>query len=77
MNLKGKKMPAVKQKSMKMAEIRKKAQGLGVTTGNLKKAELIHVMQVAEGFTPCFGRSNGVCSNTDCCFMTDCLKTRL
>lgn len=77
MNLKGKKMPAVKQKSIKMADIRKKAQDLGLTVGKLKKAELIQVIQVTEGFTPCFGRSNGECSNTDCCFMTDCLKTRL
>jgi hypothetical protein len=43
----------------------------------MNKTDLIHAIQTAEGCTPCFGRSNGQCSNTDCCFMPDCLKTRL
>ena len=62
---------------MKMSEIRDKAKGLGISPGKMKKAELIHSIQISEGCTPCFGRSNGQCGNTDCCFMTDCLKTRL
>ena len=72
-------MPAVKvsEKSMKMPEIREKAKALGITPGKTKKAELVHAIQEAEGCNPCFGRSNGQCPNTDCCFMADCLKTRL
>lgn len=72
-------MPAtkVKQKRMNMAEIRDKAEALGITPVKMKKAELIHSIQTAEGCTPCFGRSNGQCGNTDCCFMHDCLKVRL
>jgi len=67
----------VKEKRMNMPEIRMKAKALGITPGKMKKAELIHTIQIAEGCTPCFGRSNGECSHTDCCFMTDCLKIRL
>jgi len=72
-------MPAtkVKPKGMKIGEIRDKAKALGITPGKMKKAELIHSIQIAEGCTPCFGRSNGQCGYTDCCFIQDCLKTRL
>jgi hypothetical protein len=72
-------MPAVKvkQKSTKMPEIRDKAKGLGITPGKMKKAELIHSIQIAEGCTPCFGRSNGQCEQSNCCFMQDCLRTML
>ncbi len=74
-----KKMTTIKalEKSMKMSEIRTKAKNLGIIPGKLQKAELIHTIQIAEGHTPCFGRSNGQCSYTDCCFMGDCLKVRL
>ncbi len=64
-------------KSMKMDEIRAKAKSLGIVPGKMKKADLIHAIQTAEGYTPCFGWSNGRCENTDCCFWADCLRTRL
>ena len=64
-------------KSISMTEIKAKAKGLGINPGQMKKPELIHAIQTAEGNTACFGRSNGQCSNIDCCFMGDCLKTRL
>jgi len=77
-------MPATKvakkrvtEKRMGMPEIRMKAQSLGITPGTMKKPELIHAIQVAEGYSPCFGRSDGQCGNTDCCFIQDCLKIRL
>jgi hypothetical protein len=72
-------MPATKakQKGMKVAEIKDKARDLGITPGKMKKAELIHTVQIAEGYNACFGHSNGFCDNGDCCFMPDCLKTRL
>jgi len=65
----------VAEKRMGMPEIRMKAQALGLTPGNMKKPDLIHAVQVAEGNTPCFGRSNGHCPHTDCCFMQDCLRS--
>lgn len=62
---------------MKVDQIKRKAKRLGITAGKMKKAELIHSIQMAEGCTPCFGRSDGQCVYTGCCFMPDCLKTRL
>ena len=59
---------------MKMPQIKRKAKRLGVTPGKMKKAELIHSIQEAEGYTRCFGMSNGECQYNDCCFMPDCLK---
>jgi len=59
-----------------MAEIRQKARELGITPGKIKKTELIHAIQIAEGCTPCYGTSNGQCRYTDCCFMADCFKIK-
>ncbi|MHC4575631.1 MAG: Rho termination factor N-terminal domain-containing protein [Planctomycetota bacterium] len=74
-------MPATKakakQKNMTVSDIRNKAKRLGINSGKMKKPELIHSIQTAEGYTPCFGRSNGECVQADCCFMRDCLKARL
>ena len=72
-------MPAtqIAVKRMTMPEIKMKAKALGITPGKMKKTELIHAIQGAEGNTQCFGWSNGHCPNIDCCFMKDCLKTRL
>ena len=64
-------------KRMNMTEVRKKAKALGIIPGKMKKAELIHSIQTAEGCTPCFGKSDEQCEYTDCCFMQDCLKIRL
>ncbi len=68
---------SAKEKLMGLPEIKKKAQSLGLTPGKMKKPELIHTIQVTEGYTPCFGRSDGQCGNAGCCFMRDCLTVRL
>lgn len=65
------------EKRMGMPQIRMKAQALGITPGQMKKTELIHTIQVAEGYTPCYGTSNGQCSYTECCFIKDCLKAKI
>jgi len=72
-------MPATitAQKRMTMSEIKAKAKSLGIDPAKMKKTEIIHAIQTREGCTPCFGRSNGQCSNTECCFMPDCLKLRI
>ncbi len=62
---------------MKMPEIKRKAKRLGVSAGKMKKAELIHSIQEAEGYARCFGTSNGECVYNDCCFMPDCLKIKV
>jgi hypothetical protein len=60
---------------MKINEIKQKAKALGINCNKMKKAEIIHAIQKAEGNTPCFGKSNdGQCQYTNCCFIDDCLK---
>ncbi len=61
---------------MKVNEVKQKAKALGISYGKMKKTELIHSIQEAEGNKPCFGKSNGECQYIDCCFMKDCLKIK-
>lgn len=61
---------------MKVGQIKEKAKNLGITAGKMKKIELIHSIQQAEGCEPCFGSSGGSCEYRDCCFMKDCLKIK-
>lgn len=68
---------SITEKRMGMPEIKAKARSIGIIPGKMKKPELIHTIQVTEGYEPCFGRSDGQCGNTDCCFIKDCLKVRL
>jgi len=60
---------------MKMNQIREKAKALGILPQKMEKTELIHVIQITEGNTPCFGQAkNGDCPYTDCCFRKECLN---
>jgi len=68
---------AKEKRHMDMPKIRKKAKELGIKQGRMSKTELIHSVQAAEGYTACFGTSNGQCGYSDCCFMQDCLKVKL
>ena len=72
-------MPATKiaANSMKMPELRAKARSLGLRPGRMKKTNLIHAIQTAEGYTPCFAGAGGQCSNLACCFFEDCLKIKM
>ena len=63
-------------KPMTMAQIKAKAKDLGINPGSMKKTELIHVIQRAEGFNACYGTSNGQCPFMECCFRKDCLKIK-
>ena len=62
---------------MNMTEIREKARALGIIPGKMKKTELVRTIQTAEDCIPCYGKSNGECAHTDCCFLQDCLKTSM
>jgi hypothetical protein len=62
---------------MTVNEVKDKARGLGVEPKKMKKTELIHAIQTAEGNTACYGKSNGQCPYTNCCFISDCFKVRL
>jgi hypothetical protein len=63
-------------KRITVPEIRERAKRLGIAPGKRKKAELIHTIQTVECCTPCYGRSSGECPWLDCCWRSDCLKTR-
>lgn len=67
---------SVAPKRMTMPEIKAKAKSLGIHPGKMKKVELIHAIQEAEWCTPCYGRSNGDCPWTECCWRVDCLKVK-
>lgn len=58
---------------MTLAQIKTKAKGLGVKPGKMKKTELIHAIQLAEGNFDCFGKAEGDCDQLACCFRDDCL----
>ncbi|MEW5768229.1 MAG: Rho termination factor N-terminal domain-containing protein [bacterium] len=60
---------------MKMAEVKAKAEELGIKPGRMKKEELIRQIQRTEGNFDCFGTATeGRCDQTDCCWQEDCLK---
>ena len=61
---------------MTLTEIKAKAKGLGVKPGTMKKTQLIHAIQLAEGNFDCFGKSGGSCDQMTCCFRDDCLGTK-
>lgn len=63
-----------KSKTMKITQVRQKAKDLGIQPGKMKKAELIHAIQRAEGNNPCYGTAQGWCPYENCCFRADCLK---
>jgi len=60
---------------MKMDEIRKKAQKMGIDVrGKRKKADLIRAIQVQEGNLPCFDSGFDACDQVRCCWREDCLS---
>ena len=58
---------------MKMNEVWVKAKALGIKAKNPKKADLIRMVQRAEGNFDCFGRAEDHCDRMDCCFRSDCI----
>lgn len=63
--------------NMKLSDIKKKAQRLGIKPGKMSKVDIIHAIQSAENNTPCYGTTNGECSQSGCCFIKDCLKVKV
>jgi len=58
---------------MKVKELRAIARDLGIRTNNLRKAELIRAIQLAEGNFECFGTAEDYCDQLNCLFRKDCL----
>lgn len=61
---------------MNMQEIRERAAAVGlVGIGKLRKMELIHKIQQAEGNDSCFGAGwRHQCAEMYCCWRDDCQK---
>ncbi|MDT8318148.1 MAG: SAP domain-containing protein [bacterium] len=59
---------------MTLTEVKKMAKNVGVKAGTMKKDELIHAIQLAEGNFDCFGKAEGSCDQEACSFRSDCLK---
>lgn len=58
---------------MKLAEVRELAFQRGVKTDKMKKAEIIRVIQAAEGNTTCFDAGTAVeCGQANCLWRADC-----
>ena len=58
---------------MKVKELRALAKDLGIGTKNMRRAELIRAIQLAEGNFDCFGRAKDYCDQLNCLFRKDCL----
>lgn len=60
---------------MKLSDIEKKAQSLGIrTTWKFSKREIIRDIQRKEGNFECFGTAKGGCNQLACCWREDCIK---
>ncbi|MFH0762352.1 MAG: hypothetical protein V1925_00485 [Candidatus Omnitrophota bacterium] len=60
---------------MRLLEVEKKARGMGIKDSwKYAKPELIKKIQCSEGYSPCFGTANKICSQLNCCWKNDCLK---
>ena len=63
-------MPTIKQ-------LREMAKGLNMkNAAKLRKEELIHAIQLAEGHADCYGRIPD-CGQDDCLFRPDCLPEKM
>jgi hypothetical protein len=56
-----------------MKDIKKKAREIGVKTTKMKKIDLIHAIQRAEGYSECF-KTKDVCDQVECCWRSACIK---
>lgn len=60
---------------MKMNEVKQKAKSIGVTPGRMKKADLIHAIQQAEGNEVCFSTEKDYCEQKQYCWRGDCVPS--
>jgi len=61
---------------MKMQEIRQIAKTWGVDARTDRtKQDIIRDIQIAEGYSPCFGTKD-TCDDNDCLWKKDCIKSK-
>ena len=59
---------------MNMQQLKEIAKERGIKPGSLKKAELIHAIQSAEGNETCFGTGKAEdCGQDNCLWKEDCI----
>ena len=59
---------------MNLKDVKEIAKNRGISSGKMKKDELIRSIQKSEGNFDCFGTaSSGECSQMDCIWREDCL----
>jgi hypothetical protein len=63
-------------KKMPLNHLHDKARYHGINPVGIDKTELIRAIQRNEGYSPCFGTTNGSCPYETCCFRPDCLKPK-
>jgi hypothetical protein len=58
---------------MKMQEVREIAKKMGIKTANMKKADIIRAIQLAEGNIDCYDSGKSTeCGQDDCLWREDC-----
>lgn len=57
---------------MKMQEVRDIAKKMRIKTANMRKADVIRTVQMAEGNDDCFGLGAEKCGQTECLWREDC-----
>ena len=58
---------------MKMQEVREIAKKMGIKTANMKKADIIKAIQLAEGNIDCYNSGKSAeCGQDNCLWREDC-----
>ncbi len=58
---------------MRLDEVRKVAEQVGIKPGRMRKADLIRAIQQAEGNQACYATGHSAsCGQTQCCWRDDC-----
>ncbi|MFC1523397.1 hypothetical protein ACFL6N_01270 [Thermodesulfobacteriota bacterium] len=56
-----------------MVEIKIRAKKIGISPGKMRKADLIHAIQIKEGNYACFQTGMTACDQYICCWRSDCI----
>ena len=62
------------ESTMKMNDIKAKANEMGIKSSRMAKTELIRAIQEREGHSACFKTAMAHCSQSECCWRQDCLS---
>ncbi len=61
---------------MNLKQVKEKAKAMGIKPSKMRKAELIHAIQKAEGNAACYETADVItCDQNGCCWKTSCQKS--